>query len=359
MIRSVARGFTLVELTVSLAIIGLLLALILPAVQAARETARRMACANHLRQLGLALHNYHDQHQVLPPGVISRYPTVREALAQLTASPGMFAAENATPETSWLMLVFPQLDLGNVLGDYDANVGVFGHVDLQPPYLVSGLNANAKVLQKTHAVLQCPSDSRQVFHYDVNLLLSVPLGIPIAPCGRANYVGNWGNTNWEQTADLDGDGRDDLGVKFQSAPFGRVRISFSDVTDGLDSTVFASEVIQGKETDVRGAYFAPFPGGSHYMSRLGPNGVQDDLWIVTSPDAGDQLPFSGMCISTPDAPCRFDPQRTTAFAGARSRHPNGVNVLHGGGAVRFMSNSIDRTVWRGMHSIAGGERIHE
>lgn len=148
MIRSVARGFTLVELTVSLAIIGLLLALILPAVQAARETARCMACANHLRQLGLALHNYHDQHQALPPGVISRYPTVREALAQLTASPGMFAAENATPETSWLMLVFPQLDLGNVLGDYDANVGVFGHVDLQPPYLVSGLNANAKVLQK-------------------------------------------------------------------------------------------------------------------------------------------------------------------------------------------------------------------
>ena len=359
MTRRIARGFTIVELTVSLAIIGLLLALILPAVQAAREAARRAACANHLRQLGLALHNYHDQHQVLPPGVISRYPTVRNALAQLTASPGMFAVENGTPETSWFLLVFPQLDLGNVIGRYNADVGIFGHVDLQPPYLVSGLNANATVLQKTHAVLQCPSDSRTVFHYDVNLLLSVPLGIPIAPCGRANYAGNWGNTNWEQTADLDGDGHDDPGVQFLSAPFGRVRISLSDVTDGLDSTAFASEIIQGKETDVRGAYFAPFPGGSHYMSRLGPNGADDLVLMPSSLTRGDRLPFSGMCLTTPDAPCSFDPLRTTAFAGARSRHSNGVNVLHGGGAVRFTSNSIDRNVWLGIHSISGSERIGE
>ena len=350
-----ARGFTLIELLVTLGIIGMLLALLLPAVQSSREASRRIACQNHLKQIGLALHNYHDAHGTLPLGIVSRYSTTKDVLEQLTASPGLFAVENATPETTWLIPLFPYLDLGTVHGGFDPDVGVFGSINLQPPFLVSGLNANHPVLRKSPAVLQCRSDAQHPLDYDVNLLLAVSLGIPVVPCGRANYAANWGNTNWDQTADLDGDGLNDVGVQFQPAPFGRNVVRFSDVRDGLDHTAFVSEVVQGSGTDVRGGYFAPFPGGSHYMSRLAPNGLTDLSHATTPVDRGDLLPFAGMCHGTRQAPCHATTRPTTAFAGPRSRHPGGIHLLVGGGAVRFVSDNIDTLIWAGLHSISGNE----
>lgn len=353
--RKSRRGFNLIELLVVMATVGLLIALIAPAIQSSREAARRTSCSNQLRQLGMALHSYHDVHQSLPLGVISSYPSVAAALASLTASPGMFVIENATPETSWVVPLFPHLELSVPYSAYDSDVGVFGHVDLRPPYLVSGLNRNFTFLKSTYAILQCPSDIGREFHYDVNLLLAASLGIPIATCARGNYVGNWGNTNWDQSADLNGDGLDDAGVQFLDAPFGRRLRRLSDIRDGLDSTVFVSETVQGSGTDVRGAYFMPMPGGNHYMSRLTPNATTD--FAVTPPtNTGDQLPFSGMCVPTVIAPCAYDPRRTTSFAGARSRHPHGVQILLGSGAVRFGSDSIDASLWRAIHTNASSEQ---
>ena len=112
--------------------------------------------------------------------------------------------------------------------------------------------------------------------YDVNSIVSQNIGIPIVACARGNYAANWGNTTWQQSADLDGDGVDDPGVTYHTAPFARARsVTFGDATDGLDSTVFVAEVVSGSGSDGRGAWFLPISGGSHYMSRFTLNGFQD------------------------------------------------------------------------------------
>lgn len=354
--RHERRAFTLLEILVTISIMGILVALILPAVQSSRAAARRIECSNHLKQIGLALHQYHEAHRVLPLGVVSRYGSATAALSALMTSPGILDPNRATPETPWSLLIFPQLDLGTVSREFDWNRGTFGYVDLQPPYLVSGVNANWNVMRRTFPVLQCPDDIQVSFELDPNMLLSAPLGIPNCACGRANYAANWGNTNWNQSADLDGNGSDDAGVKYLDSPFGRHAVTMSQVRDGLDHTIFISEVIKGDGTDVRGAYLTPFPGGSHYMSRLPPNGWSDFYGLMTTAAGpGDQLPFTGLCRPTNSLPCSFDPARVTAFAGARSHHSGGVNATLGSGATRFVSQHIDHSVWIALHSIGGKE----
>ena len=357
--RRLMSGFSLVELLVSLAVMTVLLGLLLPAVQSARESARRMSCLNNLKQLGIAMHNYHDAHQALPPGAITRFPSVRLGLFVLFTSGGYFDPNQSTPETPWSVPLLPFLEETAAWRDFDPNAGVFGHVDLRPPRLMTGLNANATLLQRSVGVLRCPSDYRRTYDYDVNAIVSLNIGIPVVECARGNYAANWGNTTWQQSADLDGDGTDDPGVTYHTAPFARARsTTLGEVTDGLDSTVFVAEVVSGSGSDGRGAWFLPIPGGSHYMSRFTPNGFQDKYGLIPSvpgTGSGDQMPFPATCVSSTDLPCAFDSRRFTAFAGARSRHTGGVNVLLGSGVARFVSTSIDHDVWISVHSLAGAE----
>ena len=142
-----------------------------------------------------------------------------------------------------------------------------------------------------------------------------------------------------------------------SSPFGRSRVAFSRIIDGLDHTVLIAEVVQGDGLDIRGAYLTPFPGASHYMSRFTPNGTRDIYGVVGSGTGlmGDQIPFSAFCVSTSDLPCNFDAGRLTAFAGSRSRHTGGVHTLRGSGAVRFVSQKVDAAIWIAIHSIDGRE----
>ena len=350
-------GFTLLELLVVLGVMALLAALILPAVGKAREAARRARCLNHLKQLGLAMHQYHEVHRSLPPGTIGRYSDVRRALDEVLSAGAAFDPSRATPETPWVVLLYPYLEQENVRREYDADVGVFGYVDLRPPYLVAGLNANARVLAAWVPALQCPSDARRPFYYDVNALLGQPLGVPIAVCSRGNYAVNWGNTNFAQDADLDEDGQNDPDVVARPAPFGRNRgAAFRTFRRGIDQTVLVSEVIQGTERDLRGSFWVPFPGGGHYLSRLGPNGAFNAYGGLRDarrhPDA---VPFSGFCHSENSAPCVTAPAPPSAYAAARSHHPGGVNVLFAGGRAEFVSNAVDRAVWLDLHSLTCSE----
>ncbi len=351
-------AFTLVELLAVMAIIGLLVALLLPAVQSAREAARRTQCRNQLKQVGLALHNYHDAHQALPPGTITKFPSVKQAFSVLIDQGGYLDPAQSTPETPWVFQILPQMDQSAAYNQFDFNKGTFGVVDLRPPQYLSGLNANAMILKIELPLLRCPSDAQRYFDYDINALLGAPLGIPVLKCSRSNYAANWGNTNWEQDADLDGDNLPDPGIKFLGAPFSRGKsMRFSDIADGMDQTALIGEVRQGNKIDGRGAFATPLPGGSLYMSRFTPNGQRDNFnhTPATGPGSGDQMPFPATCNPETGLPCNYEPMEHTAFAGLRSQHTGGVHVLTASGAVRFASDHIDHGIWVGFHSTAGSE----
>lgn len=353
--ESVKSGFSVIELLIVVFVIGVLVALLLPAVQSARETARRTQCKSHLKQLGIAMHNYHESHSALPPGTVTKFLSVNEAFDTLVQNFGYLNAENQSAETPWVFQLLPYLDQSSAYGQFDFSAGVFGYVDLKPPHLVSGLNANRSVLTLELPLLRCPSDSDRTFQYDVNEILGAHVGLPVVDCPRGNYAVNWGNSNWAQNSDLDGDGHADNGVKFLGAPFSRGRSSrFRDITDGLDQSVLIGEVSQGSGLDLRGAYLTPFPGGSLYMSRYTPNGNKDFYGRVLG---GDMLPFSGMCDSEVSLPCSVSLPVSTSFAGSRSGHRVGVHVLKASGGVQFVSNEIDNSVWKDVHSTNGNEVI--
>src|SRR6478609_9116964 len=107
------RAFTLIELLVVIAIIAVLIALLLPAVQQAREAARRTQCRNNLKQIGLALHNYHDAYQLFPPGYVDR-----------NGNPDLTPDNDLGPGWGWASFILPQLDQGNVYNQINFNIGV-------------------------------------------------------------------------------------------------------------------------------------------------------------------------------------------------------------------------------------------
>ena len=317
--RAKNHGFTLVELLVVIAIIGILVALLLPAVQAAREAARRTHCMNNFRQWGLALHNYVDiNRQTLPYGGTGPF---------LAPPPG----QHASPRQSWPPRLWPFLEQQAMYDQYDFRLPF--HIDLWSSASADlGVDPhnNINLLQNPLDVYYCPSDRPgAVWAGDEHTR------------ARGNYVLNWGNTNFAQQ-DLSEDHR------FLGAPFGYNRVRrLSEIDDGLSNTLFMSETIMGRDRDFdfRGDILNDDPGAGQFMTINTPNSSAPDV-SVCQPEPGPNPP-----------PCQPRPSNEGAYLTARSKHPGGVNALLGDGSVRFFSDTINLAVWRALSTSQGSEAI--
>ncbi len=340
------RGFTLVELLVVIAIIGVLVALLLPAVQAAREAARRMSCTNNLKQITLALHNFHDSHRGFPTGSPSR------------TCPGYEHIPAWQYRWGPLAMLTPYMEQFNLYQSLNLDVPLYGHTGVFHGPGTGVHPDNHEALTQEIAFFYCPSDqARKQFVPDAELEYA-----------GTNYMVCWGRgaPTVTGTAVFDTDGL-----------FNNNRaIRFADVTDGTSHTAAFSESLLSEPN-------LSFSGGEILTqrnrglvvvgesSRNGPFLTEEFCTRFGEPVAARTSRtarwFDGFVLYTayyhwwgPNSPIpdcsKWGPLRSL-WQMARSRHPGGVNVSFVDGSVHFISDTIDLDTWRALGSRDGGEVI--
>ena len=306
------KGFTLIELLVVIAIIGVLIALLLPAVQSAREAARRAQCVNNLKQVGIALHNYAESRGALPGAYLSYEYTKFSALSQ-----------------------------------------ILGHLEQAPLYNALNFSlpydhpTNDTVRVSFVSLFLCPSD-------DPN---------PMPARGAAtNYMADMGSGIVWQSASGPNVGMPPPNGVF----YGNSATKFADVRDGLSNTGFFSERVLA---DGSNALVSPI--ADVFFSPAAPTTPDEAVRLCQAVDItnlANQFPlFMGapwvngqhvfQHVNVPNArSCGFF-LTLRATMPPSSRHPGGVNVLFGDGSVRFVKDSVNLAVWRALGTCSGNEAI--
>lgn len=328
-------GFTLVELLVVIAIIGILVALLLPAVQSAREAARRMACGNNLHQIGIALHNYHDTHKSFPPAAIWK----REKTNQF--------ASGGQRNYTWIALILPYMEQGPLHNE----------MDFKRPLLGQRASDGELISAKTIPSMICPSATD--FGTSGNRH-----GV-----GHTNYAGAEGYDWWQRV------NHPLSGVFNLNSP---VRIR--DIKDGTSTTIAVMEAsTQGFQPNpgvpghLHNGGGKPRTGGANNavfrcaLLACNTNNDVHQAWRLPRPD-GNVAGFWWR-----GSPFAMQPTYLHCFGmnnnwpGASSRHPGGAQAAFADASVRFLSETIDypgenRTgwaqgsgVWGAINTFIGGE----
>jgi prepilin-type N-terminal cleavage/methylation domain-containing protein len=310
------RGFTLVELLVVIAIIGILVALLLPAVQAAREAARRAQCANNFKQIGVALHLHHEAKGYLPPG--HYWPSKPADLAI-----GNGVLDSAGTEATWITYLLNYCEEGNLAATIDWNRG-FG-------FSYAGANhPNSKVTAASLPMFICPSNGAQA-------------NWSTEEYARGNYVANNGIGPMAESTMLQYPVKRTSPGGDPGAFFLNSNLPFASFRDGTSKTILVSEIIIVENTaDFRGIMH--YPEGPLYHHNFSPNDRSNPDHVRDNYGAGVG------CANTPEAPC------VETFPGwngtrdvrqtARSWHTGMVGALMGDGSVHFVSDEIDLNVWQ-------------
>jgi prepilin-type processing-associated H-X9-DG protein len=309
-----------VELLVVIAIIGILIALLLPAVQAAREAARRAQCTNNLKQIGLALHNYHDTNRRFPPLSVRFSPPLPAGVDSWS-----------TQELSWMTRILPYIEQQTIYTQINfADVQTWNK---SPGSTLRGLNING---------FRCPSDVGKNIPSGwapTNYLASTGADDCMDLCSTSTF-----STNVQKTRGL---------FRMNHFP------SFAHIQDGSSNTMAVSECMIGEPWVCRASC-----SSNMQACVAGTDGVTLDkneeairgyswyfgygyysLSFSTLMPPNDRLTKNHECMVG----------STSGVGAARSRHPGGVNVCMADGSTRFVSETIALSIWRGASTVQGGE----
>jgi len=331
--RTRVRAFTLIELLVVIGIIAVLIALLLPAVQMAREAARRSQCVNNLKQIGLAIHNYHDTYRAFPPGSMFCSPD-----PVLGSIPSHWS-EHA--------LILPYLEQSGIYGSINFSLPVWGGLG-PPPYDV---DVHATVRSQRLEVFLCPSDQNP--------------GTLSGAYGPNNYMSNWGVFH------LDG--------LFQAVVWPNGTIASNKIIDGLSNTAAFSESVKGDDSagvnDRRAKVFdlATLSASGNCRGMTDQEILQHadqcaSLNTSSTPYFSQKGAWWGFGITGwTGYRHRTGPNQNACSClpsglwlgpiSASSPHPGGVNVLLADGSVRWVSDGIDLGIWRAMGTRNGREQV--
>lgn len=331
------HGFTLVELLVVITIIGILIALLLPAVQAAREAARRAQCANNLKQLGLALHNYHQVFNQFPLGAVH------------TLKPGIntWANPDNDQHGSFVVGLLPYLEQQALYDECDFHT--------QTSYN-SRIGDTGKFVHEVWvAALLCPSDGKPTYWGGNPLYHSYPASTKDQKRATSNYAASMGNQAFgacpfggnmfplEQTDPAkrygaSGHGHDDTG-RYISGVFSHISwgASIAEITDGTSNTIAVGEIRPKCSWHAR-------DGWMHFNS----------LWFATTcpinfPNCPDESGFE-------DGNCNA-PHAWSCDMGFKSRHPGGCQFCFADGSVHYLSENVNYDTYQKLGDRRDGETI--
>lgn len=306
------RGFTLIELLVVIAIIAILVALLLPAVQQAREAARRTQCKNHLKQIAVALHNYHDAHRAFPPAVITIDPTASVVICSLTigygASDSWTEAQSGAGAhgTSWMLQILPYIEQENLYNEWDFSLSPSG---------------NRSVGETDLAVFYCPSRRNDARSDAIMFQGWLRGGTDYGGClGACNGFHDCGTHEFWRVATGNRPEADCKGM-FRVNSATRMR----DVTDGTSNTAMIGE-----------------------LQRLNVNSTSNfsqDGWAI-----GGVATVYSTCSNTCQNGNRIGPNNGF-FEEPGSQHVGGCHVGMADGAIRFVTDQIDKEIFKALGSM--------
>lgn len=323
--RSIRRAFTLVELLVVIAIIGVLVALLLPAVQAAREAARRMNCQNNVKQIGLALHNHHDVYNTFPAGGITNGTCC--------------GTESAA---TWTIFILPYLEQSNLYERYDfsrTNENA-ANAFVRTQYVKTYSCPTDPMIKQLLAPASGPGANLNYMTGSYRAMAGVTDGLSWfdAECGRNSPLNQRGILH----SMSDPASPPAFPSGYTAPPYGKERIA--NITDGTSNTLMVGEYYTGPKSTPRRTTFWAYTYTSFNQSE------------VVLPPQSRQLfadfnrcdSFSGSSVGG-NNPCK----RSWG-----SYHPNSINFANGDGSIRTISTNIDMIVFAALGTMGNGETVN-